>query len=165
MLWPWQPSGRTAKRASGPACPPRPVRSGRPGTKSRRGSDVTRTPSSCRITPTFRWVAAMSDPSLADLGPGWLAFGPIGGAVGFGVGVGQILTAPWKQQLTWKRWWRIRHTGVVVTGSEGRPPGSLWKGQTYETGVITAPELVQAEPGGVQLVEMRQDRYWNGRWV
>jgi hypothetical protein len=53
--------------------------------------------------------------SLADLRPGDLLFGPISGWVGdLVVGPGQILVAPWKHQLSWRQWWRIRHCATVT---------------------------------------------------
>jgi hypothetical protein len=87
--------------------------------------------------------------SLNDLGPGWLAFGPIGGGAGGLVGVGQVLLTPWRHQLTWKRWWKVRHTGVVATRGGGD----------------FGPDLVQAEPGGVQEVEMTTGQHWTKDWI
>lgn len=84
---------------------------------------------------------------LSDLQAGDLAFGPIGGAAGALVAAGQMIVAPWKHQLTWKRWWKIRHCGVVV-----RDVGAY-------------PLLVQAEPGGVQIVDMTPGRYWTKDWI
>jgi hypothetical protein len=86
--------------------------------------------------------------SLNDLRAGDLAFGPIGGGVGVGVGLGQILVSPWKTRLSWKRWWRVRHTGVVVPG-----------------GAVDNRFLVQAEPGGVESIQMHPDRYWSKDWI
>lgn len=59
-----------------------------------------------------------------------------------------MIVAPWKHQLTWKRWWKIRHTGVVV----GSP-------------VIGNRFLVQAEPGGVEMIQMHPDLHWTDEWI
>lgn len=121
--------------------------------------------------------------SLADLRPGDIMFGPIGGAVGVGVGLGQmILGEGWSVGPL-----KIRHVGIVVEASQQLPPGTIrhrssgeyyapnpgryikWEGKpngdydTYETGAITAPKLVQAMPGGAEEIEMRQDTHWTPR--
>lgn len=83
---------------------------------------------------------------LTDLRAGDIAFGPIGGAAGALVAAGQMIVAPWKHQLTWRRWWRIRHTGVVAYAGP-------------------MPMLVQAEPGGVEMVPMTTERHWTKDWV
>lgn len=86
-----------------------------------------------------------------DLRPGDLMFGPIGGLVPgvLPVGAGQLLLAPRKDRLTWRRWWKVRHAGVIVSAS-----------QTF-----TAPRLVQAMPGGAEEIDLRMDLHWTDRHV
>lgn len=87
-----------------------------------------------------------------DLRPGDLMFGPIGGLVPgvLPVGAGQLLLAPRKDRLTWRRWWKVRHAGVIVSAGQG---------------VITAPRLVQAMPGGAEEIDLRMDLHWTDRHV
>lgn len=112
---------------------------------------------------------AMSQPAvrMADLLPGDIMFGPIGGLIPgvFPVGIGQLLLAGRTQRMTWRRWWEIRHVGMVVEASQQLPPGSLWKNHPHETGIIIAPELVQAVPRGAERIEMRQWKHWTLRHV
>lgn len=97
--------------------------------------------------------------SLQDLQPGDIMFGPIGGAVGALVGLGQlVLGEAFRAGKT-----SIRHVGIVVEASQTLPPGTVHNGVTYETGVITAPRLVQAMPSGAEEVEMRVDTHWTDR--
>jgi hypothetical protein len=84
--------------------------------------------------------------TLADLRPGDLYFGPIGGSAGRLVGAGQLLVAPWKHQLTWRTWWKIRHCGVVVAAT---PEGPL---------------IAQAEPRGMDLAAVGTQR-WTPEYV
>lgn len=117
---------------------------------------------------------------LEDVRPGDLFLGPIGGAAGLAVRAGQLIV---------DGGWRVgpldvRHIGVVVEGSETLPAGAMrnleteewypngihgenqdWavEYETYETGVITAPRLAQAMPGGAEVIEMRQDTHWTKR--
>ncbi len=119
---------------------------------------------------------------LELLRPGDLMFGPIGGFVPgvLPVGVGQLLLADRTARLSWRRWWRYRHVGVVTAASvhyEGptvrhadgtyvqpplkseMPPGHVFvydpeRSTLYRNGVITAPRLVQAMPGGAEEIEL-----------
>jgi hypothetical protein len=99
--------------------------------------------------------------SLADLRPGDIMFAPIGGIIPgvFPVAIGQLLLGEAFRvgRLS------IRHVGIVVEASQHLPPGSVYRGQTYETGVITAPRLVQAMPAGAEEIELRIDTYWTPR--
>jgi uncharacterized protein YycO len=85
---------------------------------------------------------------MADLRPGDLMFGPMGGFAGvFPVGVGQVLLASRKDRLTWRQWWKIRHCGVVV---ENAPTG--W------------PKVVEARPEGAREVRLTARR-WTSEYV
>ena len=110
----------------------------------------------------------IGDYNLAALRPGDLFFGPIGGSAGAIVGLGQVLVAPWKHQLTWRRWWKVRHCGVITqAASEG------YESRSYRTpsgnpcrwtrGI--APRLAQAEPGGMEEIEVDPDRHWTSEYV
>lgn len=95
--------------------------------------------------------------SMTELGPGWIAFGPIGGGAGGLVGLGQILVAPWKSRLTWRTWWRIRHTGII-TQAHGRE----WR----ETGGDAfGPTMVEAQPGGMREITLRTAKHWTDEWT
>lgn len=94
-----------------------------------------------------------------DLKPGDIFLGPIGGLVGLGVGAGELLVDGGLRVGTVD----VRHAGIVVEPSTTLPPGSTWRGQLYETGVITAPRLVQAMPGGAEEVDISWSRHWTDR--
>lgn len=117
---------------------------------------------------------------LAALRPGDIMFGPIGGLVGMGVGLGQLALgeAFHVGRLS------IRHVGIVVEASRTLPPGTVRDRltgtyyavpemagplsdspnyDTYSTGVITAPRLVQAMPHGAEEIEIREDSHWTPR--
>lgn len=98
---------------------------------------------------------------LADLRPGDIMFAPIGGLVPgvFPVGIGQLLLG----EVFRAGRLSVRHVGIVVEASQHLPPGSVYRGQTYETGVITAPRLVQAMPGGAEEIELRTGTHWTPR--
>jgi hypothetical protein len=122
--------------------------------------------------------------SLEDVRPGDLFLGPIGGWAGVGVRIGQVFVdGGWKVGPL-----DVRHIGVVVEASRRLGPGTVrnretgvyyespnpggtrpWRDlpmgdyDTYETGVITAPKLAQAMPGGAEIIEMRQDTHWTSR--
>lgn len=96
---------------------------------------------------------------LEDVRPGDLFLGPIGGAAGVAVRLGQmIVDGGWKVGPL-----DVRHIGVVVAASEHKPPMTIHKDRLYETGVITAPLLAQAMPGGAEIIEMRDDTHWTKR--
>jgi hypothetical protein len=97
--------------------------------------------------------------TLADLRPGDLMFGPIGGLIpgAFPVGAGQLLLADRTARLSWKRWRRIRHVGVVV--KEARE----WVG--IEARPDLAPKLVQAMPRGAEEIELLAPRHWTPEYV
>lgn len=99
--------------------------------------------------------------SLVDLRPGDIMFAPIGGLVPgvFPVGLGQLLLG----EVFRAGRLSVRHVGIVVEASEHLPPGTIHQGVTYETGVITAPRLVQAMPGGAEEIELRTGTHWTPR--
>jgi hypothetical protein len=89
---------------------------------------------------------------LEDVCPGDLMFGPISGLAGVAVSLGEFVVDGGFHVGPLD----VRHVGVVVEASRTLPA----RGQTYETGVITAPRLVQAMPGGAQEVEMTYATHW-----
>jgi hypothetical protein len=118
---------------------------------------------------------------LEDVRPGDLFLGPIGGWAGVGVRLGQLIV---------DGGWRVgpldvRHIGVVVeasvthegpviqdveTGSVRRPTQGVANGayvasneQFYPTGLITAPRMVQAMPGGAEEIPLTYDDHWTPR--
>lgn len=119
--------------------------------------------------------------SLEDVRPGDLFLGPIGGKAGVAVRLGELIVdGGWKVGPL-----DVRHIGVVVEASRKLGPGAvrnqqtgvyyespnpggtrLWRDlpmgdyDTYETGVITAPLLAQAMPGGAEIIKMRYDTHW-----
>lgn len=124
---------------------------------------------------------------LEDVRPGDLMFGPIGGLVGLGVGLGQaVLGEAFRRGKL-----SVRHVGIVVEASQMLPPGTVRDRATgeyippeplpygfqpsefeddpddgydmYSSGVITAPRLVQAMPHGAEEIEMRYDTHWTPR--
>lgn len=122
--------------------------------------------------------------SLLDLRPGDVFFGPIRGIVPglLPVGAGQALLG----EVFRVGGMSVRHAGIVVEASRTLPPGTVRDRVTgryyapgerqlseadfvsgdfdvYETGVITAPKLVEAMPSGARLVDMRQDTHWTSR--
>jgi hypothetical protein len=99
--------------------------------------------------------------SLAELLPGDVYFGPISGAVGVGVGLGQMLLGEgWSVGPL-----KIRHVGIVVEASgPGEIPESAY---TYVGGPARdvdreyrAPRMVQAMPHGAEEIELTADRHW-----
>lgn len=86
-------------------------------------------------------------------------FGPIGGAAGALVAAGQLMLGEgWSVGPL-----KVRHVGIVVEASENLPPGTVHQGESYPTGVITAPKLVQAMPRGAEEIEMRYHSHWTPR--
>lgn len=83
--------------------------------------------------------------SLSDLRPGDIFFGPIGGAVGIGVGIGQaMLGEGWSVGPL-----KIRHVGIVVANDL---PG--------ERG---GKRLVQAMPHGAEEIPMTEEKHWTSK--
>lgn len=105
--------------------------------------------------------------SLADLRPGDIMFGPIGGIVPgfFPVGVGQALLG----ELFRVGELSVRHVGVVVSGIRApmsfadAPMGPILLG--HGTGKAhTYPRLVQAMPRGAEEIELTQE-HWTRRYA
>lgn len=101
----------------------------------------------------------MSDiQSLADLRPGDIMFGPIGGAVGLGVGLGQVLLGEGFRVGTLS----VRHVGIVTQAAREVPPFELpqvkpmgWvDGHRFEP-----PRMVQAMPSGAEEVDLTAERW------
>lgn len=124
----------------------------------------------------------MSSP--ADLRPGDLMFGPIGGLIPgvFPVGAGQLLLGEAFRSGRLS----VRHVGIVVQASVHHDGPTLYDGEldkylsideapgplnsyeeaeragyvVYRTGVTTAPKLVQAMPSGAEEIPMRYLTHW-----
>jgi hypothetical protein len=91
--------------------------------------------------------------TMANLEPGTLGFGPIGGFVPgvLPVGAGQLLLADRKARLSWRRWWKIRHVLIVT--------------ETPRHGASVLPPLaVQAMPRGAEEIELNAG-HWTKEWV
>jgi len=119
---------------------------------------------------------------LEDLRPGDLMFGPIGGLVGAGVRLGELLVDGGFRVGPLN----VCHVGVVVEASRNLSGVTLYDAEhdrympideapgplrsyaeaeaagyvVYRHGVITAPRLVQAMPHGAEEIEMRYDTHW-----
>src|ERR1044071_5664033 len=88
--------------------------------------------------------------SLADLRPGDIMFGPIGGLVGLGVGLGQLALG---EAFRMGRL-SIRHVGIVVEAAVKNSAGGVpW----------SLPRLVQAMPGGAEEITLRPSTHWTDR--
>jgi hypothetical protein len=87
--------------------------------------------------------------SLADLRPGDLMFGPIGGIVPgiFPVGVGQAMLG----ELFDVGQLKVRHVGIVV------------QARTERLSRNDGPRLVQAMPHGAEEIEMSPATHWTPR--
>lgn len=96
---------------------------------------------------------------LEDVRPGDIYLGPIGGWVGLGVAAGELLADGGFRVGPLD----VRHIGIVMEASQQRPPMTIYRDRLYETGVITAPRLAQAMPGGAEIVDMSYDRHWTSR--
>lgn len=103
-------------------------------------------------------------PTLTDLRPGDLAFGPIHGGAGAVVAAGQIAVAPWKHQLTWKTWWRVRHVGVITKAASEAFAAVEWADQRRVSVHGIGPMMVQAMPGGAETIELGPE-HWTGEWT
>jgi cell wall-associated NlpC family hydrolase len=115
---------------------------------------------------------------LDDLRPGDIMLGPIGGLVPglFPVGAGQLMLG----EIFRAGGLSVRHAGIVVEASRKLPPGTVrhrgtgryygpesaqaaWSLRArssydvYETGVITAPRLVEAMPSGARERRLTAD--------
>lgn len=91
--------------------------------------------------------------SLADLRPGDLQFGPIGGIVPgfFPVGVGQALLG----ETFWIGGLKPRHVGVVVGYERQADEPIPWE----------LPRLVQAMPRGAEEITLSSETHWTERYA
>jgi hypothetical protein len=107
----------------------------------------------------------MTIASLADLRPGDIMFGPIGGIVPglFPVGVGQAILGETFHvgRLS------IRHVGIVVEAGERKPlalhPNGPLLGFDGVGTAVTPPRLVQAMPHGAEEIPVREATHWTDR--
>lgn len=92
---------------------------------------------------------------IQDLRPGDIMIGPIGGAIGVGVGIGEFLVDGGFRvgELD------VRHMGIVVEAH----PGTRYDVPGYPNGVTDTFKLVQAMPGGAEEVTMTYDKHWTRR--
>lgn len=97
--------------------------------------------------------------SLSDLRPGDLLFGPIGGGVGLGVGLGQLLLGEGFRvgRLS------IRHVGIVVEASAPAWLDGPRSAGRQDWRLHYAPRLAQAMPGGAEIVPMAPRTHWTDR--
>lgn len=104
---------------------------------------------------------ALQVSTLADLRPGDIGFGPIGGAAGLGIQaaeqVAELISVP-RDFKSWREWREIEHVGTVTqaasSGFELTPHGAHGVG----------PMFAQAEPPGYQEIELGAE-HWTARWV
>ncbi len=118
--------------------------------------------------------------SLADVRPGDLYLGPIGGFLGASIrGAQVIVDGGWRVGPL-----HVEHIGIVTEASRTLGPairesatgrytelddaarvayelhGTSPAFEHYPTGVITAPKMVQAMPRGAEEIELRQQTHW-----
>lgn len=93
---------------------------------------------------------------LRDLRPGDIMFGPIGGAVGLGVGLGQLILGEGFHLGSLS----IRHVGIVTEAAHplGRDLSAELSG-----GGWAPPLLVQAMPDGAERIPMKPEQHWTDR--
>lgn len=84
--------------------------------------------------------------SLADVRPGDFYIGDIGGAMGVGVALGEILIGDGFRlgQLS------ARHIGIVTRAGEHDP----FEREDHD------PEMAQAMPGGAEVVQLTDEHHW-----
>lgn len=88
---------------------------------------------------------------IEDLRPGDIMFGPIGGAVGLGVGLGELLVDGGFRVGPMS----VRHVGIVVEANPGTRYTPEWS-----NGIMDEFRLVQAMPGGAEEVTMTYAQHW-----
>jgi hypothetical protein len=101
--------------------------------------------------------------TLADLRPGDIGFGPIGGIAGPGIRLGELLVAPFDHWSSFREWKFVQHCGTVTeAATPGWTPniGPLFDGVNMSHG----PMFAQAEPRGYQEIELGAE-HWNAQWV
>lgn len=92
---------------------------------------------------------------LQDLREGDIFLGPIGGLVGLGVGIGELIVDGGFRVGTVD----VRHAGIVVTAQ----PGTRYDDPAYPNGITDTFELAQAMPRGSEIVPMTYDKHWTDR--
>jgi hypothetical protein len=92
---------------------------------------------------------------IQDLREGDLYLGPIGGLVGLGVSVGELIVDGGFRVGPLD----VRHIGIVTTAL----PGTRYDVPGYPYGVTDTFELTQAMPGGAETVTMTYDKHWTPR--
>ena len=97
----------------------------------------------------------------ADLRPGDIMLGPIGGAVGLGVGLGQL----WLKEHFRVGTRSVRHAALVVEGARW-DVSDLDLRQPVELSAAREsflPRLVQAMPSGAEEVDFSFPDHWTER--
>lgn len=79
-------------------------------------------------------------------------FGPIGGAMGVGIGLGQLIVDGGFRVGPL----RVKHVGIVTEAH----PGTRYDDPNYPHGITDTFELVQAMPSGAEEVTMTYDKHW-----
>jgi hypothetical protein len=112
---------------------------------------------------------------LEDVRPGDLYLGPIGGGLGAAIRAAQVIVdGGWRVGPL-----HVEHIGIVVKASrtfdgpvvQNRLTGSIRTvhdrvvytdkdEDLYETGLITAPRMVQAMPRGAEEIELSYAKHW-----
>jgi len=88
---------------------------------------------------------------LEDVRPGDIYLGPIGGWVGLGVKAGELAVDGGFHVGPLI----VSHIGIVVDAAITEEPSPLWP-----TGLLRAPRLAQAMPGGAEIVDMTYAQHW-----
>ena len=100
----------------------------------------------------------MNNPTILDLRPGDVMFGPIDGPAGALVGVGQMVVAPWRHRLSSRTWWRIRHCATVTAAAALDFVGE----RVYP--LSTGPRVAQAMRTGYEEAEIGTE-HWTPDYV
>lgn len=123
--------------------------------------------------------------SLTDVRPGDIYLGPIGGALGAGIRAAQVIVdGGWRVGPL-----HVEHIGIVTEASQRHAGPTLYDPDkdayfpfldgiagthsheeaeragwvVYQSGVITAPKMVQAMPRGAEEIGLRQRTHWTPR--
>lgn len=92
---------------------------------------------------------------LQDVRVGDVFLGPIGGLIGAGVGLGELIVDGGFRVGSVD----VRHAGIVV---EGRP-GVRYDDPAYPNGIMDTFKLAQAMPRGAEITTMTYDKHWTNR--
>jgi hypothetical protein len=93
--------------------------------------------------------------SLADVRPGDMYVGNIGGMVGAGVALGEILIGDGYRIGKFS----ARHVGIVTAA------GGWGMTSTQDPGTWVAPQMAQAMPGGAEVIDLTEADHWTERNV